>query len=502
MSIKLRLNTATATKAVLAKIGNPQREEPLQTSKEVFEIAEKDQETLTALFVKPFKNLIGHRFTHHASLDQHEMNICAKAIFAGEANLLERGIEIAKRLYAKSNHPNIKAGDLCIALLKEIHIEGELVNGLCILKSDSVTPFLTITARNGDLRLSTEQGINPDKIDKGCLILDYWSEKGYYILTFDRGGADTRFWVREFLGVEAVPDAAFLTNAYAKMAVSFLEEKKPAEEESRPVLPLPGLLAQATHLMKRRWTLMRRVRREWITHLGLLIGAPVIVWLLVQPNLKHFKQGAEVWAAAYTTSMVYFVMVLLILFMSLRLSSREFAATKSIIGRERVAGVRPGAALLAALLFVLPISLLQSFWMGMFMELVTSGLPGHGGARLMLPALTGIAFGSLCLGISANASNAGRAHSACLTLLCVNVIFSGALLGFPRMLGHLVHPFITAHYGWSGIIDTMKQDAVFPAITTFVRTWFATPDIAAGMLVLHFLIGLILAWIGLRRREA
>jgi hypothetical protein len=237
MSIKLRLNTATATKAVLAKIGNPQREEPLQTSKEVFEIAEKDQETLTALFVKPFKNLIGHRFTHHSSLDQHEMNLCAKAIFAGEANLLERGIEIAQRLYAKSNHPNIKAGDLCIALLKEIHIEGELVNGLCILKSDSVTPFLTITARNGDLRLSTEQGINPDKIDKGCLILDYWSEKGYYILTFDRGGADTRFWVREFLGVEAVPDAAFLTNAYAKMAVSFLEEKQPAESESDDTPP-------------------------------------------------------------------------------------------------------------------------------------------------------------------------------------------------------------------------------------------------------------------------
>ena len=39
MSVKLRLNTATATKAVLAKIGNPQRQEPLQTSKELFEIA-------------------------------------------------------------------------------------------------------------------------------------------------------------------------------------------------------------------------------------------------------------------------------------------------------------------------------------------------------------------------------------------------------------------------------------------------------------------------------
>jgi len=231
MSVKLRLNTATVTKAVLAKIGNPQREEPLQTSKEVFEIAEKDQETLTALFLKPFKNVIAHRFTHHASLKQHEMCNCAKAIFDDDSVLLGRGIEIAQRLYAKSNHPNIKAGDLCIALLKEIHIEGELVNGLCILKSDSVTPFLTITARNGDLRLATEHGINPDKIDKGCLILDFWQEKGHYVLTFDRSGGDTRFWMRDFLGVEAVPDAAFLTNAYAKMAVSFLEEQKAASDD-------------------------------------------------------------------------------------------------------------------------------------------------------------------------------------------------------------------------------------------------------------------------------
>lgn len=234
MSIKLRLNTATVTNVVLAKVGNSLREEPLQTSREVFQVAEEDQETLTSLFIKPFKACIAHRFTHHSSLDQHEVNNCVKAIFADEDQLLTRGIEIAQRLYAKSNHPNIKAGDLCIAMLKEVHIEGELVNGLCILKSDSVVPFLTITPRNGDLQLSTEHGINPDKIDKGCLILDYWPQKGYYVLTFDRSGGDTRFWVREFLGVEAVPDAAFLTNAYAKMAVSFLEEQKPADDDTPP----------------------------------------------------------------------------------------------------------------------------------------------------------------------------------------------------------------------------------------------------------------------------
>lgn len=279
------------------------------------------------------------------------------------------------------------------------------------------------------------------------------------------------------------------------------------DADATPALPLPGLLSQSSHLMKRRWTLLKRSPRQWIVHLSLLLLAPVVAWLLVQPNLKHLEAlrsntGTEPWAAAYTTSMIYFIMVLLILFMSLRLAAREFASVRPIFERERIAGVRPSAFLLAALLFVLPISLIQSFWMGMFLELVSGGLPGHGGTRLALPALTGISFAAICLGISANTRSAERAHSICLTLLCANVVFSGALLGFPRMLGHLVHPFMTAHYGWSGIMDTMKGDALFTPLSAFVRTWFATPNIAAGMLALHFVVGLCVAYIGLRRRVA
>jgi hypothetical protein len=234
MSVKLRLDTSSATRLVLAKVGHAQRGEPLQVSRAVHEVPEDDQEKLTAIFLKPFKNLIAHRFTHHASLDQHEMNTCAKSMFAEPEAFLKRGTEIAQRLYAKSNHPNIKSGDLCIAHIKEIHIEGELVQGICILKSESVIPFLTITAKNGDLEITTIEGIHPEKIDKGCLIIDHCSTKGYYVLTFDRSGAEARFWSRDFLGVEAVPDAAFLTNAYAKMAVSFLEETRPPDEESPP----------------------------------------------------------------------------------------------------------------------------------------------------------------------------------------------------------------------------------------------------------------------------
>lgn len=239
MSAKIRFTSATATGLVLAKVGHPQREEPLQTSKEVFKIEEKDQEPLATIFLKPFKNLTAHRFSHHSSLDQHEMNAYAAAIFTSDDGLLEKGCDIAKRLYAKSNHPNIKSGDLCISLIKDIDIDGQLTQGLCILKSESVVPFLSISTRDGDLELHTEQGINPEKIDKGCLILNHLATKGYYVLTFDRTGSDSRFWVRDFLGVVPITDSPFLTNKYANMAVAFLAKEKkdspkPAGEDHAP----------------------------------------------------------------------------------------------------------------------------------------------------------------------------------------------------------------------------------------------------------------------------
>lgn len=226
MSVKIRFTSATATGLVLAKVGHPQRDEPLQTSKEVFKVAENDQETLAAIFLKPFKSLSGHRFSHHSSLDQHEMNLCSAAIFAADDGLLEKGCDIARRLYAKSNHPNIKSGDLCISLIKNIDVNGEMTQGLCILKSESVVPFLSISTRDGDLELHTEQGINPEKIDKGCLILNHLAQKGFYVLTFDRTGSDSRFWVRDFLGVVPITDSPFLTNKYTNMAVAFMEKEK------------------------------------------------------------------------------------------------------------------------------------------------------------------------------------------------------------------------------------------------------------------------------------
>ena len=228
MLLKLNFENAHITGLVLAKVGNPSRDEAIQTSRQLFHVEDEDQPTLTTIFLRPFRsfNLVGQKFHHHTSLESHEMNNCAAAIFEDSDQLLAKGCEIAQRLHSKSTHPNIKSGDLCISHLTGIQVgEDQVVDGICIFKSESVTPFLSISAQDGDLQLNTEHGINPEKIDKGCLIVNQFGRKGFYVLTFDRGSSESRFWVRDFLGVIAIPDAAMLSKKVAEMAVAAVTEK-------------------------------------------------------------------------------------------------------------------------------------------------------------------------------------------------------------------------------------------------------------------------------------
>ncbi|NRB27906.1 MAG: hypothetical protein HRU37_09545 [Roseibacillus sp.] len=115
-------------------------------------------------------------------------------------------------------------------------MESEPAEALCILKSETVDPFLSISSHQGDLRITTEHGINPDRIDKGCLILNVHEDSGYQVLTFDRAGAHSRFWLRDFLGVHLLTDDSLLTNQVAGLAVSFLQsDDGPAAREDGDV---------------------------------------------------------------------------------------------------------------------------------------------------------------------------------------------------------------------------------------------------------------------------
>ena len=218
----------------LAKVGNPSRDEPLQTSKSLCHFHDEEAELLTHCFLKSFKSLELHQLHHHTAVESNELFGYASAIFESPDSLLEEGANIARHLHAQSNHPNIKAGDLCVSMVDDILVAGEKTRALCLIKSESKVPFLQISVVDGDLKLSTQQGIYPDKIDKGCLILEHNRAIGYSVYLFDKSG-NTNFWNREFVGAVPVKTDDYLTRRYSELCVDFSQKGLPedARQEER-----------------------------------------------------------------------------------------------------------------------------------------------------------------------------------------------------------------------------------------------------------------------------
>tara|TARA_R110002096_G_scaffold122929_3_gene266108 strand:- start:25954 stop:27009 length:1056 start_codon:yes stop_codon:yes gene_type:complete len=229
MSQKVNFKEAALGMMTLAKVGNSLREEPLQTSKTLCKFNDSEAELLTHCFLKSFRSLELHQLTHHGDLRQNELFAYATAIFDNNDTLLENGALIAKHLYAKSNHPNIKPGDLCVALIDNITVGGDSLQALSIIKSESKVPFLQVAVHEGDLKLTTQQGIYPDKIDKGCLIINCEREHGFHVYLFDKAGGETNFWNRDFVGAMPVKNEDYLTRRYSELCVAFAEEGLPEE---------------------------------------------------------------------------------------------------------------------------------------------------------------------------------------------------------------------------------------------------------------------------------
>jgi hypothetical protein len=292
------------------------------------------------------------------------------------------------------------------------------------------------------------------------------------------------------------------------------EARRETNSASKPEIeyplpsPLPSIISQIGHLVRRRWTLWRRTQREWLEHLALFLVCPLAAMLLVAPNTGYLSElqsqnhsPAVLWPAAYTCTMIVFVQVLLLMIVSLRVAAPEIARDRLVFERERSAGLRGMAYLVAKLGFLIPLMIAHGAALALLVDVMGGHLPGAGAARIVLLVLTGVAFSSLCLGISATSRSADRAQSHAWKLWAANVILAGALLGFPRPLGMLIQPFVTAYYGWSGSVDTLTSSAVFEPMTKFVRTWFATPASAIVWLLVQTVAGILLAGWGLKKRR-
>ena len=98
----------------------------------------------------------------------------------------ENSVNVARHLYELSVHPQIKSGDLFVARISDMDVDGELTDAIGIFKSENRQAFLKLDNTGDDFSIRHDDGINIEKLDKGCLIFDIDKDSGYKVCIIDK----------------------------------------------------------------------------------------------------------------------------------------------------------------------------------------------------------------------------------------------------------------------------------------------------------------------------
>jgi hypothetical protein len=221
------------------RVGNKSRNEALFLSENPYILNDEIMPLLKEFFFKPFRDKEENyfQFAHEVDLEYNDMYNFATEIFNNPNEIHAVSKKITKHLFEQSNHPHIKNGEVYITYFTNVSIDNNVVDAIGIFKSEIQTDFLQFEEKDANLEMILQQGINLNKLDKGCIVFNYKKEEGYKILTVDSNRYDARYWLEHFLSVDAFQDENFMTKKYLKFCQDFAKDVVlPAEDKQQEVL--------------------------------------------------------------------------------------------------------------------------------------------------------------------------------------------------------------------------------------------------------------------------
>ncbi|MAP53773.1 nucleoid-associated protein [Altibacter sp.] len=235
----INLYSAHIASLSIHRVGNKSKNEPILLSSEPYKTNDELTPLLKEFFLKPFRDKEEnyYQFTHETDLEFHELFTIASEVFGQPESIHEQTKKITKHLYDQSTHPHIKSGEVYVAYFENLQIDNEKVDGIGIFKSEIKQDFLQFSEKENQLEANLQQGVNLNKLDKGCLIFNVKKDEGYKVLSVDSNRYDARYWLESFLGVDAFEDENFLTKKYLKFCQDFAKDVVfPAEDKREEVM--------------------------------------------------------------------------------------------------------------------------------------------------------------------------------------------------------------------------------------------------------------------------
>ncbi len=224
---------STINKAVLHFIGNKNNDEELLISQHEMDF---EDETLLMLlqkyFLNNFKTPDYYRFTF-SNGDLSLNPVCAFAldVFKDPENCYKASCDIAKHLYDCTDHPNIKSGDLFVVHFPMLFIDNTVHEAMGIFKSENKHTFLKTVKDERNMQVNSDEGINTEKLDKGCLILNTDQEEGFKVLILDKSNksVEAKYWRDDFLKLEPCADEFHQTKEFMTVTKNFVAKQMTEE---------------------------------------------------------------------------------------------------------------------------------------------------------------------------------------------------------------------------------------------------------------------------------
>ena len=290
-------------------------------------------------------------------------------------------------------------------------------------------------------------------------------------------------------------------------------------EEKENSLQLPSLLSQATTWLSRRIKIFLRDPAQVFLQLSLLLVFPAVVTLFAYrglPEVRNMAMSSDTGVVEQLRDSLSFTIqssrvgtlvsglamfqVILLALMGSNNSAREVVGDRAILEKEKLAGLRPGAALLGMGIFLSFLVLAQAGWMTLFVRAVCQ-FPGGLEAQFMPFLLVTGSITALCLAISSWTSSSEQASLGSLYLVGFQLPLSGAILALPDFLGVITRPWISAYWAWSGYLQTLKDTRFYDLVKAITETPIASFGVSLWILLIHLLMGLVLAYFGMRRSQ-
>lgn len=180
---------------------------------------------LQSYFLNSFRGSDFYSFGPDDQLDQHPLFGHCTAMLDGESPM-QHAQAIAEHLHSVSQSLTIKDGELFVAIFRDCIADGEMTNAIGLFKAESKDQFLKVHRNpDGTLSVSCEFGINPKRLDKGCMVFDTEREFGLKLCLVDNTNRDqAQFWTDDFLQAQRRDVDFYQTKTAMSLYRDFVQE--------------------------------------------------------------------------------------------------------------------------------------------------------------------------------------------------------------------------------------------------------------------------------------